>query len=159
MRERDVSITPSILDRLIDYEPNISTEPAKSRLQNLRELKQCVRRDIESLLNARCFTYDLDENLEEVNSSVAVYGLPDLTGVSAKDPSEQHRMTKAIENAIELFEPRFINVRVTLEPVSNVDKQLKFRIEASLNLEPTPEPVVFDTLLEMGSGNFEVVES
>lgn len=158
MRDRDVSITPSILDRLIDYEPNMSTEPPKSRLQNLRELKLSVRRDIECLLNSRCFTYDLDENLEELNASVAVYGLPDLTGVSAKDPSEQHRMTRSIENAIEIFEPRFINVRVSLEPVSSVDKQLKFRIEASLNLEPTPEPVVFDTVLEMGSGNFAVIE-
>ena len=67
-------------------------------------------------------------------------------------------MTRSIENAIEIFEPRFINVRVSLEPVSSVDKQLKFRIEASLNLEPTPEPVVFDTVLEMGSGNFAVIE-
>jgi type VI secretion system protein ImpF len=159
VRERDVSITPSILDRLIDYEPNMPAEPPRSRQQNLRELKQSVRRDIECLLNARCFTYDLDENLEELNSSVAVYGLPDLTGVSAKDPSEQNRMTASIERAIELFEPRFINVRVNLEPVSNVDKQLRFRIEASLDLEPTPEPVVFDTVLEMGSGNFAVVES
>ena len=35
---------------------------------------------------------------------------------------------------------------------------LKFRIEASLNVEPTPEPIAFDTVLQLGSGEFEVKE-
>jgi predicted component of type VI protein secretion system len=34
---------------------------------------------------------------------------------------------------------------------------LKFRIEATLDIEPTPEPVVFDTVLQLGSGNFAVL--
>lgn len=158
MLERDLNITPSILDRLVDYEPRVQTEPPKSRLQNLRELKQSVRRDIECLLNARISHYDVDETLEEVRHSIVYYGLPDFTAVSAKDPNEQLRMTEAIEKAIEIFEPRFIGLKVHLEPVDNLDKRLKFRIEADLNIEPTPEPVVFDTVLQSGNGEFSVVE-
>jgi predicted component of type VI protein secretion system len=47
---------------------------------------------------------------------------------------------------------------VTLEPVSTIDKALKFRIEARLDIEPTPEPIAFDTILQLGSGDFEVKE-
>jgi type VI secretion system protein ImpF len=90
---------------------------------------------------------------------VAFYGLPDFTGVSAKSHIEQSRMTQALEAALRTFEPRFINVKVSLEPISNVDRLLKFRIEASLDVEPAPEPVVFDTVLQMGSGNFAVKEA
>jgi predicted component of type VI protein secretion system len=51
-----------------------------------------------------------------------------------------------------------IDLKVTLEPVSNADKSLKFRIEARLDIEPTPEPIAFDTVLQLGSGDFEVNE-
>jgi type VI secretion system protein ImpF len=158
MLERDLNITPSILDRLVDYEPRNQNEAPKSRLQNLRELKQSVRRDIECLLNARIPDYGIDENAEEIRNSILFYGLPDFTGVGAKDPEEQSRMTSAIEKAIETFEPRFIGLKVYLEPIDIFDKQVRFRIEANLNIEPMPEPVVFDTVLQSGSGEFAVIE-
>jgi len=76
--------------------------------------------------------------------------------VSAKSRIEQDIMTKSIETALKYFEPRFSNLKVSLEPVSNIDRSLKFRIEATLEVEPTPEAVVFDTVLQLGSGNFAV---
>ncbi len=159
MRDKEISITPSILDRLIDLEPRISTEPSRSRLSRLADLKQSVRRDLEWLLNTRCILAgEVEERLEEVNSSLAIYGLPDFTGLAAKDTLEQRRMQESIENAIRLFEPRFLGVQVTLEPPAKTDKQLTFRIEASLDVEPAPEPVVFDTVLQVGGGGFAVVE-
>lgn len=156
--DNEIRVTPSLLDRLIDYEPNSSQEAPRSRSNSLRELKQSVQRDLEWLLNTRAFFGNIDERLEEVRKSVAVYGLPDFTGVSAKSHLEQTRMTKAIETAIKNFEPRFLDLRVTLEPLSTTDKSLRFRIEANLNMEPTPEPVVFDTVLQLGSTDFKVIE-
>src|SRR5205085_952010 len=49
----DQPLVPSVLDRLLDDDPAVTTEPARNRSQMLRELKLSVRRDIESLLNAR----------------------------------------------------------------------------------------------------------
>ena len=158
MREQDISITPSLVDRLIDLDPRSAAEAPKSRFQSLRDLKQSVRRDMEWLLNARSVAYDIDEQMEELNRSLAVYGLPDFTGVGVMDPGEQDRMTISIKKAIELFEPRFINLRVYMEPLGTLDKQLRFRIEANLDIEPTPEPVVFDTVLNSGNGQFVVEE-
>jgi type VI secretion system protein ImpF len=117
-----------------------------------------VRRDLEWLLNSRTVHVQIDENLEEIKKSVLTYGLPDITGISAKSHLEQKRLMKAIETAIRTFEPRFIDLKVSLEPVNNIDRALNFRIEARLDIEPTPEPIAFDTVLQLGSGDFEVRE-
>jgi len=47
------TITLSVLDRLIDREPELSQEPGLSRAQSVRILRAAVRRDLESLLNTR----------------------------------------------------------------------------------------------------------
>jgi type VI secretion system protein ImpF len=156
--DNEIRITPSVLDRLLDFEPDMSREAPKSRSKSLRELKLSVRRDLEWLLNSRSFPEEIDDRLEEVKKSVIVYGLPDITGISAKSHIEQKRLSDALENAIKIFEPRFLNLKVTLEPVNNIDRLLKFRIEAQLNVEPAPEPIAFDTVLQLGSGDFEVTE-
>jgi type VI secretion system protein ImpF len=157
-RDNEFRITPSVLDRLIDYEPNLSSEAPKSRSASLQELRQSVRRDLEWLLNTRCHGNDLvDEDLE-CRKSVAFYGLPDIMGMSPKSPAEQKRLTKALETAIKTFEPRFLDLKISLEPVSNIDRQLKFRVEARLDMDPEPEPIAFDTILQTGSGEFAVKE-
>jgi type VI secretion system protein ImpF len=157
--ENEVRITPPLLDRLLDFEPDVTHEAPKSRSKSLRELKMSVMRDLEWLLNTRRYIGEIDENLEEVNKSLALYGLPDFTGVGAKNPSEQKRLVKELETAIKLFEPRFMDLKITLEPPSNTERVLRFRIEARLRVEPTPEPVVFDTMLQLGSGEYKVKES
>lgn len=154
--DNHVRVSTSVLDRLIDLDPRESQEAPKSQSATLAELKQAVRRDLEWLLNTRCFTENVDDGLKEALRSVAFYGLPDFTAVSAKSPTEQERMKRAIEAAVSYFEPRFSGLKVTLEPISNVDRLLKFRIEAMLEIDPNPEPVAFDTVLQLGSGNFAV---
>lgn len=156
--DHEIRITPSVLDRLIDFEPKETKEAPKSRSRSLAELKQSVKRDLEWLLNTRHPAYDIPETLEEVSKSVLLYGLPDFTGFTPRNPNEQKRLTKALETAIKFFEPRFLDIKVSLEPVNNVDRLLKFKIEARLDVEPAPEPIVFDTVLQLGSGDFEIKE-
>lgn len=156
--DNEIRITPSVLDRLLDFEPNLSSEASKSRSKSLRELKASVRRDLEWLLNTRRYIEEIAENLEEVNKSVAVYGLPDFTGASAKSTNEQKRLIKQIEAAIKIFEPRFLDLKVTLEPSGTIERVLRFRIDARLDTEPTPEPISFDTVFQFGSSEFSVTE-
>ena len=154
----EIRVTPSVLDRLLDYEPDQSSESPKSRAASLRDLKISVRRDLEWLLNARRMPHEIDGGMVELKKSLIMYGLPDTTGVSGMSNVEQTRLTKELEAAIRHFEPRFLDVKVSLEPVNNFERMLKFRIEARLDVEPTPEPVAFDTVLQLGSGAFEVKE-
>lgn len=159
MRENEVRITPSVLDRLIDYEPKLSTEAPKSRSKSLQELKQSVKRDLECLLNTRNSPIEISEGLTEVNKSIAIYGLPDFTGLSSKNMDDRKDLIHSVETALRIFEPRFMNVKVLLLETDEVQRGVKFQIQATLRVEPTPEPVVFDTILQVGSGEFQVVEN
>jgi type VI secretion system protein ImpF len=156
--DNEVRITQSILDRLLDFEPRELQESPKSRMTSLSELRQAVKRDLEWLLNTRCILDPEEIGLEEVRKSVAFYGMPDITGVSVQSPAEQTRLIKAMEAALRHFEPRFLDPKVSLEPVDNLDRQLRFRIEARLDVDPVPEPIAFDSVLQFGSG-FTVTET
>ncbi|MGI8883553.1 MAG: type VI secretion system baseplate subunit TssE [Pyrinomonadaceae bacterium] len=158
MRDNEIRITPSIVDRLLDFEPRVSSEAPKSRSQGLRELKQSVRRDLEWLLNTRHSAEKVPDGLEEVNKSIAVYGLPDFTGLSSKNIDDRKSLIRNIETALKTFEPRFMNLKVALVESDEQERGVKFQIQAILRIEPTPEPVVFDTVLQVGSGEFKVEE-
>ncbi len=147
-----------MLDRLIDFDPTNQNEATKSRSQDLKELKQAVRRDLEWLLNTRHGIEEVSEDLQEVSNSLAKFGLPDFTGLSSRNDDDRKDLIRNVETALKFFEPRFMNLNVTLEEVNMVDRGVKFRIQATLRVEPTPEPVVFDTILQVGSGEFEVKE-
>lgn len=158
-KNSELGFAPSVLDRLIDLEPRISTEAEIYRHSSVEELKRAVRRDLEWLLNTRRMVVDLREPLGELKKSVVMYGVPDITGIHIEHKVESANLKAAVENAIRTFEPRFLDVSVTLEPLSSTDRQVRFRIEARLDLEPVPEAMVFDTVLQLGSGAFAVTES
>jgi len=158
LRDSEIRITPSIVDRLLDFEPKVSTETLKSRSQGLRELKHSVRRDLEWLLNTRHTAEKVPDSLEEVNKSIAIYGLPDFTGLSSKNIDDRKSLIRSIETALRIFEPRFMNLKVVMIESEGLERGVKFQIQATLRVEPTPEPVVFDTVLQMGSGEFSVEE-
>lgn len=154
--DNEVRITPSVLDRLLDYEPELSREPIASRAKSLRQLKQSVKRDLEWLLNTRRMVEKLPSELKEVGQSLAAYGLPDFSSLSVESPADQKRLRREIEDTIRIFEPRLDDVVVTVEPVRETERVLRFRIDARLKIEPAPEPVTFDTMLQLGSGQYTV---
>ena len=157
-RDSQIKTTASILDRLIDYEPDVSKEPPKSRAKTLTELKHAVKRDLEWLLNTKRSVTEIPESLEETTNSMATYGLRDLTRLGISNPAEQQRLIKEVEKALKTFEPRFMDLKVKLEPINELERSMRFKIEANLDAEPAPEPIVFDTVLELGTGGFEVKE-
>jgi len=75
----DITVTLSVLDRLIDREPKSQTEAPLTRSQSVRMLKAAVQRDLEWLLNTRRIFQEPDESLKEINKSAYVYGLPDFS--------------------------------------------------------------------------------
>lgn len=163
----DIRVIPSVLDRLLDHEPEITSEPVPSRAQGLRQMKQSVRRDLEWLLNARqsspviVNTDQTEGNADsavahELQSSLIFYGLPDFSSASTLSVADQRRISRAIETAVAKFEPRLSDVVVTLLPMREIERALRFRIDARLRVEPAPEPVTFDTVLHIHSGEYRI---
>jgi type VI secretion system protein ImpF len=154
--DNEIRIMPSVLDRLIDEEPDRAFETLPSRSKSIEDLKQSVKRDLEWLLNTRRDAAGVPSGVKELNYSLAMYGLPDFTSFSIKSPADQGRMQRILETAISSFEPRLENVVVTMVPVRDVEQKLRFRIDARLKIEPAPEPVTFDTVLQTVSNQYTV---
>lgn len=154
--DNEVRVAVSVLDRLLDYEPEITREPIPSRSKSLRQLKQAVRRDLEWLLNTRQVADGVPPELKEITNSVASYGLPDFTHLSMESADDQKFVRREIEETVRRFEQRLENVIVSVEPVRSTDRLLRFRIDARLRVDPAPEPITFDTVLQLGSGHYTV---
>ena len=152
-------LLPSIVDRLLDDEPDVSTEPSWSWTQDLRGLRQSLARDLEALLNTRQTRPDLAREASgvEIAQSVLTYGLPDLSSAAAASPEACESLRWAVEEAIRRFEPRLLEVRVQLQqPENSFDRKLRLVVEAWLAMDPDPVPVVFDTEVEPSAGVYKV---
>lgn len=152
----DAPVTLSILDRLIDDDLKHTGVTYLTRAQSLRKLKEAVRRDLEWLLNTRHPVQAAPQG-SQLADSLYMYGLPDITSLSVLSVNDRKYLTEAIKVSVMRFEPRITNVRVNLVTVSH-DKipSLRFVIEGLLRVNPHPEHVSFDTLLELSSGEYKV---
>src|SRR5690349_6208241 len=90
-------VTLSVLDRLIDLEPESSMEYPLSREQSLRLLRASVRRDLEQLLNSRRIAFDPDPSYIELRRSLYVIGVADFTTFSLTEASEQTRLLRHLQ--------------------------------------------------------------
>jgi type VI secretion system protein ImpF len=148
----DVTVTLSVLDRLIDREPKSQVEAPPSAAQSVRMNKRAVHRDLGWLLNTRRIPDGPPEALVEVNRSVYVYGLQDFSSYVMGSASDRAKLIRQLVAAIRLFEPRLANVQILPVESDSVGLQeLRFRIEAMLLMDPTPEPISFDTVIELKS--------
>ncbi len=156
--DNETRVTLSVLDRLIDYELDVPHEPPASRSKSLRLFRQAVKRDLEWLLNTRQVAGGVPPELKELTGSLAAYGLPDFSNTTVTDATEQHRLRRVIEEIIAVFEPRLRDVMVTVEQGRETERALRFRIDANLIVDPAPEPITFDTTLQLASGEYKVQE-
>ncbi len=144
-------VTQSVLDRLMAID-----EWPTTRSQSLRYYKEALKRDLEWLLNTR--QPPIPELVEYplAKASVINFGLPDITSLGLSSASDHGRLRKAIEVCLRNFEPRLMDVRVTLEGSDMTDRRLRFHIEGNMKLDPAPEEISFDTVLELSSGEYKV---
>lgn len=154
--ESDQELTPSILDRLIDRSPRESSEAPARASQLLTQVKDAVKRDLEWLLNSRQLLADWPSDMKELTKSLLTYGMPDFSSAMLSNVNDQDRLRRVVQDAIGRFDPRLAAVQVTLVEGREFDRTLRFRIDAMLRVEPSPLPVTFDSVLELGSKAFVV---
>jgi type VI secretion system protein ImpF len=158
--EIERTVQPSLVDRLTDLEPGVTADPPTSREESARQFRRSVERDVEWLLNTRRTIHVAPEGCAELRVSAHEYGLPDTTGLVVGTKSGRERILGALREALERFEPRLAKPRVRLLDASQVRApQMRFVIEATLVMDPSPEQVVFDTVLEIASGEYAVADA
>ncbi len=158
--DKKKNLRPSILDRLIDNDPNNRVEAESSKHQKLKQLRQSVRRDLENLLNTRLRIIEPGDEYSQLKHSLLNYGLPDLATVNISDIDKRKTFVLQLESLLMDFEPRFKSVSVNYQDNSNsVDRTLRFRIDATLYADPSPEVVIFDSVLEPVSRTVNIEEA
>ena len=148
----NAELMPSVLDRLIDPEP----ETKARRGYTVEQMFRAVQRDLEELLNTRQTHMGLPAEFHELHRSIYGYGLPDLTSLNAITTTQRSEIGRVIERMIEQFEPRLRDVSaVMIEGSGTLERTVRFHIDARLCLDPAPE-VAFDTILELTTGHYAV---
>ncbi len=153
------AIQLGLLDRLLDFEPDVRAEVPISRAESLRRFRAAVKRDLEALLNTVRISFEIPESCPELKKSLLNYGLPDISSMSLQSPSDERRLLRGLELAIETFEPRLGRAKVTSsETVTSSMQAVRFHVEALLLIDPAPERIAFDTVLEISKGAYSVKE-
>jgi len=157
MAKAAVSLAPSLLDRLIDANPDVLQDPPRSRSQQLTDLRDAVRRDLEALLNAHKRCISPPAGLDELAESLVEYGAPDFLATFAGSGEVREDFRRSVEDTIRRYEPRFQTVSVKLiEDEALIDRTLRFRIDALIYAEPAPENVTYNSQLDPSSYSFQV---
>jgi type VI secretion system protein ImpF len=157
-REIERTVQPSLIDRLTDEDTRASVDSRTTYAESLRQFKLSVQRDLEWLLNTRRIPEPPPGDLEQLDKSLYNYGVPDITSMSRDSVASRKRLLRQVEDALALFEPRLADVRISLVEMDSEDRrrELRFVVEATLRLDPTPEQVMFDTVLQFSSGQYAI---
>jgi type VI secretion system protein ImpF len=140
----DRRLVGSVLDRLIE-DVTEAAAPVREG-DDLTQLLQNVRRDLEHLLNTRRRCVACPPAYRDLHRSLLEYGIPDFTGLNLSLPTEREQTRLAIERAIRQFEPRLKDVVVSvLATDDRADRRLRLRITGVLRIQPLPERVEFDS--------------
>jgi type VI secretion system protein ImpF len=154
--EPEQTVTLPVLDRLIDREPGVAAEPPLTRAQSVRQLKAALRRDVEWLLNTRRRPDAAESALKELEQSLFNYGLADISTITWDSARERSRLSRIIEKTLATFEPRIKRLRVVPVDSGGAKHVLRFQIEGLLDMDPAPEHISFDTVLQLASGDIQI---
>lgn len=148
-----------LLDRLIDAEPSEQSDRPLSASAAMDVLRASLCNDLEELLNTRRRWQSWDPNLSQLERSLVGFGLPDFASGAFNDPRRREELRLLIEGCILRFEPRIVSLKVTLiESVDKASGTLRLRIDALLRAEPAPEPIAFDTVVDLVTKNVTIAE-
>jgi type VI secretion system protein ImpF len=153
--EPERTVRQSLLDRLTDDDPRAPADPPETREESVRRYRASVLRDVEWLLNTRRPVAPAPPGLAELGRSAFAYGLPDPVGLAVGTPHGRDQLVRWVEETVTAFEPRLAGVRVALAEADQAQSpQVRFTLAALLRVEPSPERVLFDTVLDLASGGY-----
>lgn len=122
-------------------------------------LRAEVAKDLVSLMNTTNLESSQDLSaVPQVRSSILNYGIPDLVRRSI-DEMKVENITKEIEQALTVYEPRLIAQSIRVERDRRVkigELKVRFTVRADLRCDPVNVPLEFVADVELESGKIKV---
>ncbi|KZS55086.1 type VI secretion system baseplate subunit TssE [Rhizobium anhuiense] len=156
-RLRDRVLARSILDRLIDEAPDRAVDPPMSLVDQVRDVREAIRRDLEALLNTRRCPTTPPTALSELKDALVSYGVDGVVSANLMTDQAKLKLAQAIERRIALFETRLSDVRVTiLKSRTMTERALRMRIQATFRLHEGMPPISFESTIDPSTQRFLV---
>jgi type VI secretion system protein ImpF len=156
-RSRDRVLARSILDRLIDEAPDRGADPPMSFVDQVRDVREAIRRDLEALLNTRRCPTTPPAALSELRDALVSYGVDGIVSANLMTDQAKLKLAQAIERRIALFETRLSDVRVTiLKSRTMTERALRMRIQATFRLHEGMPPISFESTIDPSTQRFLV---
>lgn len=125
------------------------------------EIEESIRCDLEDLFRTRSAWGDyLDsiaalESGSMLESSILNYGLPDFSNIHFGPDQLTGELKRAIEDALDRYEPRLIEPEVEVKEVSEKTRTVTFSITATIRIGATGHDVRYRTEIDF-DGRVEV---
>ncbi|MBB4275613.1 type VI secretion system baseplate subunit TssE [Rhizobium mongolense] len=156
-RPRARMLSQSILDRLIDANPDLPSDDQLSLAEQVREMREAIRRDLEALLNTRRCPTAPPAILDELKDALVSYGVDGIVSANLVTDNAKLQLARVIERRIALFETRLSDVRVTiLKSRHDGERALRMRIQASFRLHEGMPPISFESMIDPSTQRFMV---
>ena len=148
-RSRDRVLARSILDRLIDEAPDRGADPPMSFVDQVRDVREAIRRDLEALLNTRRCPTTPPAALSELRDALVSYGVDGIVSANLMTDQAKLKLAEAIERRVALFETRLADIRVTiLKSRTMTERALRMRILATFRLHEGMPPISFESTID-----------
>lgn len=145
----------ALFDRLLQGD---SIETDRNAERAMRQMREGVRRDLETLFTTRPRYLSLPAGLDELQTSLLSYGLQDLQTQQLSSAERQDAFRRSLEELLRVYEPRLRDVSVELfAGDGELDRTLRFRVHAVLVADANSEAVVYDTMIDPVSGGLVLV--
>ncbi|MFV0334213.1 MAG: type VI secretion system baseplate subunit TssE [Tropicimonas sp.] len=153
-------LAPSLLDRLIDLDPDLERDPPVTPAEQPGGLRAALRRDLEILLNTRCRPTSPPAGHGELADSLVSLGVEDFFATSLVTDMQRQAFARTLRTRIARFEPRLENLDVELvaDPAGE-QRSLRLRISALYRARSGLPPIVFETRMDPVAGRFTVTEA
>lgn len=143
------TITHSLIDRLLDDDPDQTVEGAETEDDALDRYKVSLRRDLEHLLNTKRPMLDGLDRYDALGSTVVGYGIQDLSTEDFAVPAVRERVRRTIAQVIRNHESRLTNIDVEVDE-GPTSRGINLRISATLTLTRNREMVVYEAGVKPG---------
>jgi type VI secretion system protein ImpF len=148
-------ITQSLVDRLIDDDPQGSADTHETEDEAVARYKIALRRDLESLLNTKRPWLPLVDRYPGLDRTILGYGIPDLSTEDMSVPAVRERTRRVIAQVIREHEPRLSDIDIEMDE-GPTSRGMRLRISAVLNIMQSEETVIYEASVRPGDRTIEV---
>lgn len=153
--ENKIKITTPLLLRF-RHSKSTSQKLQSERYIYTEELYEQIKENLQQLLNSRSLCLSWPEHLTELNQSVVNYGITDFMHSRYGSKAMRNELCDRIKQIINYFEPRLKQVKISLiDNNFELERALKLRIDAMIEISPSPVSASFETYFDVSSHNFE----